>query len=95
MAYRMEYGVETKDDPPKRGHRRLFLTVFFFLLFLWGIWVSYPKGREVLRMLLIPGDPEVTLHAAEVFAQELGNGFCVADAARNFCITVLSHGYSG
>lgn len=95
VVYRIEYDRKNEDRQPGRGYRRFLLAVCCFLLFLWLVFAFYPQGREVLRILLIPGDPDVTLHAAEVFAQELGNGFSVADAAKNFCSTVLNHGYLG
>lgn len=95
MAYRILYDREGADKPPKGGYRRFLLTTCCFLLFLWVVCTFWPEGREILRVTLIPGDPDQTLHAAEVFAQELGSGFCVADATRNFCMAVLAHGYSG
>lgn len=95
VAYRIVYHDETEGCCSKKGRNRFFLTACFFLLFLLLVSVFYPQGREILRILLIPGDPDVTLHAAEVFAQELGNGYSMADAAKNFCITVLNHGYPG
>ena len=34
----------------------------------------WPEGRELLKLLLIPGDPDATLEAAAAFAQDLGSG---------------------
>lgn len=93
--YRIVYNRKNEDRQSGRGYRRFLLAVCSFLLFLWMVSAFYPQGREILRILLIPGDPDVTLQAAEAFAQELGNGFSVAEAAKNFCSTVLNHGYLG
>ena len=42
--------------------------------------------------LLIPGEPQITLGAAECFLEEIqeGAGFC--DAALDFCRTVIKYG---
>ena len=95
MGYRIIYGKNAERKEPGRGVRRFLLTGCFFLCFLWMVSVFWPEGRELLKILLIPGDPEETMRAAEVFAQELGSGFSITDAARNFCVAVLEHGYSG
>lgn len=95
VAYRIDYmPVNTRIDKGP-GIRVLVMTVGFAVLF--GALVSHfwPEGREILRAVLIPGDPDVTLEAAEVFAGELSSGFSLADAARNFCVTVLEHGNPG
>ena len=95
MAYQIIYDPNLKQDSKGNGIRRLLLTTAFFLCFLWMVGNLWPEGRELLKNLLIPGNPDMTLQAAEVFAQELGSGFSLADAARNFCIAVLENGYSG
>lgn len=87
------------DEEPRTGgtgrKRRWILTLFFLFCFFWVVSACWPEGREILKFLMIPGDPDQTLQAAEVFAQEIGSGFALGDAARNFCIAVLEHGYSG
>ena len=95
MSYQITYGSKTDQNARGRGFRRVILTTAFFLCFLWMVGVYWPEGRELLKVMLIPGDPDYTLQAAQVFAQELGSGFSLSDASRNFCIAVLEHGYSG
>lgn len=75
--------------------RRAVLTVLFFICFLQLVHAFWPEGKDMLQMLLIPGDPETTLQAAEVFAQEMECGYSLMDAAKNFCISVLHHGNTG
>lgn len=94
MDYRVIYGSECSCKRNVGSFRRFFLTTGFFFCFLWLVCCFWPDGRFLLKQLLIPGDPEVTLEAAEVFAQEVGSGFSLADAARNFCHVVLNRGYS-
>ena len=91
--YRIEYG--SKSGGQAGRIRPLILTGIFFLLFCVGVNAFWPEGRVLLRTLLIPGDPDTTLQAAEVFAAELGSGYAVVDAVRNFCSAVWKNGYSG
>lgn len=95
MAYSIVYGMKQEQKNPRRKFRRFFLTAGMFLFFLWSVSSFWPEGKEILKFLLIPGDSETTIQAAEVFAQELSSGFSLADASQNFCIAVLEHGYSG
>lgn len=95
MAYCILYDDKNQPKKTLSAFRRLVLTVCFFACFLWLVSSFWPEGQELLRRLLIPGDPDGTLHAAEVFAQEIGSSFPLSDAARNFCLAILDHGYSG
>lgn len=95
MAYSIVYGMKQEQKHTQSKSRRFVLTAGIFLFFLWSVSCFWPEGREMLKLLLVPGDSETTLRAAEVFAQELSSGFSLADASKNFCIAVLEHGYSG
>ena len=95
LNYHIIYEAEKRKKGKGSGLRRLFLTTGFFLCFLWLVGTFWPDGQDLMKQLLIPGDPDITLEAAEVFAQEVGSGFAMADAARNFCLAVLNHGYTG
>ena len=37
---------------------RLFMSVTFFLVFVFAVSIFWPEGREVLQLMLIPGTPE-------------------------------------
>lgn len=95
MTYRIDYGQQQERPQKNHGIRKCILTSLFFLCFLHLVNVLWPEGRKMLRILLVPGDPDVTLHAVQVFASELEIGFSVTDAFRNLYITVLSHGSRG
>ena len=95
LNYHIIYETEKRKKGKCSGLRRLFLTACFFLCFLWLVGTFWPDGQDLMKQLLIPGTPDITLEAAEVFAQEVGSGFSVTDAAWNFCLAVMSHGYSG
>lgn len=95
MPYRIVYEPEESRPPSFRGIRRGIMTVCLFLSFLTAVNRFWPEGKEILRTVLIPGDPERTLEAAHVFALEIQNGFPLKDAAANFCISILAHGNGG
>ena len=67
---------------------RALMTASFFVCFLWAVSRFWPEGRELLKLLLIPGDPDVTLDAAEVFAQDLGSGKHLTEAWHRFTSVV-------
>jgi hypothetical protein len=74
MSYRMIY---EPGSPGREGICVLFrilMSASFFVLFLWTVNRFWPEGRELLKLLLIPGDPDATLEAAEAFANNLGAG---------------------
>ena len=94
VDYHVIYGSESLCKRRWSSLRRFFFTTGFFICFLWLVCGFWPDGQLLLKQLLIPGDPEITLDAAEVFAQEIGSGFSLGDAIRNFCHVVLNRGYS-
>lgn len=71
------------------------LTIMLFFLFYRVVSTYWPEGMQLLRILLIPGEPDTTIQAAEVFASELRSGYALTDAVRNFCSTVFENGYTG
>lgn len=95
MSYRIVYDSSVEAKTQKNRLIRSFLTLGFFICFLWTVHFFWPEGQELLKMMLIPGDPDSTLQAAEVFAQELNSGFSLLDAAENFCVAVMEHGNPG
>ena len=88
MAYRMDYAPIL---PRKKGAshiRRCILTGVCFVCFCIGVCRFWPEGRQLLQLLLIPGDPTSTLEAAETFARELGCGQPLSAAAEHFYMAV-------
>lgn len=97
MAYSIDYstsGAEKVEIPPERrflwGWTALFSALL--LVLLWNFW---PEGREVIRNLLIPGDPEVTSQAAAGLIADLQNGSAPRDALTAFCREILQGGAVG
>jgi len=95
MSYHVVYGTEDSSVSGRMPGRRIVLTGFFLICFFWMVSAFWPEGKELLKIMLIPGDPDATLEAAEVFAGEMACGIPLHHAAENFCLTVLHHGYPG
>lgn len=92
MAYQINYLSENQKMESGTCIRRVILTTAFLMCFVWLVSVFWPDGKELLKQLLIPGNPASAMKAAEVFAAELGSGYSLVDAARNFCETFGEHG---
>ena len=88
MSYHMIYEPESRAEGGNSMIFRTLMTASFFVCFLWTVSQFWPEGRELLQLLLIPGDPDVTLEAAEVFAQDLGSGEHLAEAWYRFVSVV-------
>ena len=84
----MIYEPESRAEGGNSVIFRTLMTASFFVCFLWTVSWFWPEGRELLQLLLIPGDPDVTLEAAEVFAQDLGSGEHLAEAWYRFVSVV-------
>lgn len=93
--YRIMYDSKSSVHGQKSRGRLVFLTVVLFLVFCTSVCICWPEGRILLQTLLIAGDPETTLQAAEVFAAEVASGYTFLDAVKNFCSAVVENGYSG
>lgn len=96
MGYRVEYQqVKKARGGEKRTSRLAALTMlclFLFLLLVNGFW---PRGAEVLRDLLLPGDAAVTVAALEDLALELRTGEELSSALESFCRKVVSEAELG
>lgn len=91
MGYRIEYQpVKKVRNAEKRISRIPALTALFLLLFFLLVSSFWPRGRELMRELIIPGDPDVTVAALEVFAQELHGGEELSSAFESFCRRILT-----
>lgn len=67
------------------------LTVAFLLTFLLLTELFWPAGKEKLRHILLPGDPDVTAHAVTVLVDDLRAGEPVGEAVKAFCSEILDH----
>lgn len=93
--YRMIYESGNSGHVQNGRGRCVILTAVLFIMFCMAVCIYWPEGKALLQTLLIPGDPETTLQAAEVFAAEVGSGYALSDAVRNFCCALFENGYPG
>lgn len=90
MGYRVDYQpVKKVRNAEKRKSRVPALTALFLMLFFFLVFSFWPQGGELLRELLIPGDPDTTVMALEAFAQDLHDGETPAIAFETFCRSIL------
>ena len=88
MSYRMIYEPGSRAEGGNSVIFRTLMTASFFVCFLWTVSRFWPEGRELLKLLLIPGDPDATLEAAAVFAQDLNSGEHLTAAWSRFASVV-------
>lgn len=84
LAYRIEYEESQCHNHTFHAFPRILMTGLCFVCFLAAVNFFWPEGREVLRLLLIPGSPDATLEAAETFVSELQCGSRLKSAATDF-----------
>lgn len=91
MGYRVEYQPIKKVRGAERIRSRvLSLTALFFLLFCVLVQCFLPRGAELMKEILIPGEASVTVAALDHFAEELRRGETVQNALLHFCQLVLA-----
>ena len=97
MGYRVDYGPVGIGDKQgeKKRNVRFGLGLVFFGMFLFLTIQLWPEGREMLKQLLIPGDPAVTVTALENLAQELRCGAEISFALEGFCREIVENGVAG
>ena len=93
MGYIITYdGEEPGKIPTIRRRSRLpALTFAFLLAFLLLTKLFWPAGTDKLRRILLPGDPDVTAHAATALVDDLRTGEPVGEAVKTFCGEILAH----
>ncbi len=94
MSYRIDYHPEEQRKQTPAGFRvsRFTMTMGCFAVFLVLVHLFWQEGAALLRQLLIPGDPDVTLAAADVLADSLSRGANPGEAITVFCRRILDHG---
>lgn len=90
MGYRVDYQpVKKVRGVEKRTSRLPAMIGLCLLLFLLLVGEFWPRGAEVLRNLVVPGDPAVTVAALEDFALELKAGEALPSALEGFCRRII------
>lgn len=94
MGYRITYdgtgGVRTKTFyQPKRLPCLIGAFLILFLLLTCAFW---PEGKDQIKQILIPGDPDITQQAVSDLIVDLQNGESISDSVTAFCREIISHG---
>lgn len=89
MAYQIDYSNDGKrgGKPEKRHLFRSVLICFFLFLIL--VQLFWPKGREAIGKLLLPGATETVWAAVDGFAAQVRTGEPVGEALESFCRSVF------
>jgi len=93
MSYRVEY--QPAGQAKKGGSRLIALTALCLLLFLLLLNGFWPRGAQVLREWVLPGDAAVTAAALEELAVELKSGEPISGALEDFCRRVMAEAEIG
>lgn len=93
MGYTIAYhGADAAKKTTVRRRSQLpVLTAAFLLVFLLLTNLFWPAGRNKLRHIILPGDPDVTAHAVTVLVDDLRAGAPVGEAVKTFCSEILDH----
>ncbi len=93
MGYRVDYGPVRKiRGMEKRFSRPAALTGLFFFVFLLMTAFLWPEGVQVLRDLVVPGDPAVTAAAVEALTDDLRSGAPAMETIYQFLQRMLEEG---
>lgn len=92
MGYRIDYGQPSDKRYPafRRPNHLASMICGALVLFLLLTNAFWPSGRELLRDLFIPGDPEVTSEAFSALIEDVRAGEDVSEAVTAFCREILS-----
>lgn len=89
MSYRIEYQATKKVRGLEKRTAVLPALAGCLVLSLLLVSAFWPRGREMMERLLIPGDPAVTAAALEELSEDLQSGESIQDALDAFCRQVL------
>lgn len=94
MGYRIEYEPQTRTSGKSgRFVRRIqILTAAFFLLFVLLVRQAWPEGTQMLREILLPGEPSFTQTAFQTMLGDIRQGTSVQEALTVFCQQMIDHG---
>ena len=91
MAYRIEYHPTPKRHNKSISSLRIgVMTCIFFLLFLVTSMSIRTDTCEIIKQILIPGNPDITITAAKELVTSLKDGMPLSSAITAFCNSILA-----
>lgn len=95
LPYRIEYSDVADVHSKHNLFSPIFMTILFFSVFITMVSLFWPEGREVLRLMVIPGSAEETMEAVETFVSELDCGIQFKSAAADFFRNLIRNETAG
>lgn len=92
MSYKVDYPLLGVKSDGRKDFQRIGAGLLAALLTVLLLW---PRSREALRNIVIPGDPAVTVWALEEMTRQLRAGDSLADSLEAFCRRVWEGGKLG
>jgi hypothetical protein len=89
MSYRIEYDCSVGKYEVRRQNNRYYAGLGILAVLLCCL--VWPRGREVLVSVMIPGEDAVTAAAFQVMTDDLRTGSGLGQAIMDFCRVVV-HG---
>lgn len=90
MGYRISYtAVRKVRGMEKRVVSVPALAAGFLLLFCILVATFWPRGEEMLKKIIFPGDSQVTISALEDLRGQILEGVSLKDALQTFCAQIL------
>ena len=91
MAYKIEYSpVFSNKYPDGRKSVKLWKGILAMsMLVLTATVLLNRNARDYVKEILIPGEAETTVAAAEIMVRDLKEGASLADAVSAFCMEIL------
>ena len=91
MAYRIEYHPDRKHRNQSFLAGRIgIMTCMFFMIFLSSTMCIHTDIRNIMKHILIPGDPDITISAAKELVTSLKDGMSLSSAITAFCNSILA-----
>ena len=94
MSYRIDYGggVPVTYRVPRRKTSIQMMTALCMILFALAVGRFWPRGKQMLREVLLPGEPTVTEQAFSALVTDLTQGVELEVAMTAFCQQIIDHG---
>lgn len=89
MAYRVDYadgGIQTAACEKRHPLRAALMCFFLFLILVQLFW---PKGRDAIQKVLLPGATETVWAAMDGFADQVQAGEPIGEAVEALCRNVF------
>lgn len=91
MAYQIIYDPDLKSKyPEKRNVKPIgrYIAVFVLIATI-TVLLCQPPVWHLLKSILLPGDPDVTLSASQKLVDTLKDGNTVRESVMAFCMEIL------